>query len=274
MMQSSEDYSVIVSDDCSPEDLKSRLAPLLSSPRITYSRNDSNIGSEHLVDHWNQLLAQVNSDFVIIASDDDLYDERFLSTVENLIDKYPNCDLFHVRSKVIDSNDRVLMDDAPCNEYMSQDSFLDFLLSGSSVLCVGNYVFRTSALKKIGGFVNFPLAWKSDTATQLLLAKNGVATTSDILFSFRRSGMNISTERGNPTSDRLKIQACRAFRDWMKSNRLGDCKIISKRVEGEIRSYYKTLSFHEFMTMYVRMLKDGWFSSFKSRVSFVLSYIF
>lgn len=272
LAQTFDDFEVLVSDDCSPENLRDKLQVFGNDRRLVYHRNEVNIGAEHLAGHWNKLLAQTDSEYVIIASDDDLYDPAFLDAVDSLTHEYPDCNLFHVRSRKIDSEGNEIFADGPCGEMMSRAQFLDFLTEPGSVLCIGNYVFRTSALKAAGGFVDFPLAWKSDTATQLLLALNGVVTASDVLFSFRSSGLNTSSLRGDEHVDRLKIKACIEFRNWMKTQGIGNIRNVSKRLEGEMRSYYHSLSLPEFVRLYWSMFKEGWFSSCRSMISFAVSY--
>ena len=71
-------------------------------------------------------------------------------------------------------------------------------------------------MKGIGGFVDFPLAWSSDTATCNLMAKNGVVNTKDILFGFRMSGINISSQTNdNKAISRIKFKACCLYDDMM-----------------------------------------------------------
>ena len=78
--------------------------------------------------------------------------------------------------------------------------------------CVPNYIYRTKRIKEIGGFVDFPLAWCSDTATNNLMAENGCSTSKNILFSFRMSGENISSiSKKNNEITKQKIKAAYMF---------------------------------------------------------------
>ena len=54
------------------------------------------------------------------------------------------------------------------------------------------FVFKTEALKSEGGFEYLPVAWHSDDASSLKVCKNGIANSSQILFNFRTSSVNIS----------------------------------------------------------------------------------
>lgn len=193
--QTYKDFKVIISDDCSPKDIYSICKLYLDDPRFSYRRNEKNMGREDLVAHWNLLVDMCDSEYLILASDDDVYATTFLEEVDTLAEKYPLVDLIHARANVIQGDGIVLKSDAPYHEYVSQLVYISQYEYFNHIECVANNVYRTSALKSIGGFVNFPLAWASDTATNFSMSKNGVANTKDILFSFRMSGENISSEK-------------------------------------------------------------------------------
>ena len=194
------DFKVIISDDCSPDKLYKIVRPYLDDPRFSYRRNEKNIGGKSLVEHWNLLVDLCETDFFIMASDDDIYSPDFLEELDSLICKYPNVDLFHARAHVINERDEVTMNDALYNEFASQMEFMASYGNQGHVECVPNYIYRTKRIKEIDGFVDFPLAWCSDTATNNLMAENGCVTSKNILFSFRMSGENISSisKKNNP----------------------------------------------------------------------------
>ncbi len=215
--QTYENFKVLISDDCSPEDLYSICKPYLDDPRFSYRRNEKNIGREDLVAHWNLLVDMCNSDYLILASDDDVYATTFLEEVDTLVRKYPFVDLIHARANVIDGDGIVLKSDAPYHEYVSQLVYISQYEYFNHIECVANNVYRTSALKTIGGFINFPLAWASDTATNFSMSKNGVANTRDILFSFRMSGENISSDNNESREvTQKKFEAIMMFEKYFE----------------------------------------------------------
>lgn len=207
--QTYPDFQVIVSDDCSPENLRPIVAHYEDDERFCYRRNEKNMGQDSLVAHWNLLLGLCNTEYCILASDDDVYEPDFLAKIDALVGKYPDVELFHARARCIDADGRAFKEDALYKEWVSQLEYFEQLDYYNHIECVANNVFRTKALKSIGGFVDFPLAWSSDTATCNLMAKNGVANTNEILFSFRMSGINISSQTNdNKEVSRLKFKAC------------------------------------------------------------------
>lgn len=210
--QTFADFQVVVSDDCSPENLHDRVLPYLDDARFSYRRNEKNIGGHSLVEHWNLLVNLCKTEFFIMASDDDVYAPNFLEELNKLVCKYPTVDLFHARAQVIDDHGEVSMRDALYEEYASQIEFMASYGNQGHVECVPNYIYRTERIRQMGGFVDYPLAWCSDTATNNLMAQNGCVTSEDILFSFRMSGSNISSiSKEDERITRKKLKAAQLF---------------------------------------------------------------
>ena len=278
LKQTFTDFNVIVSDDASPEPIK-EIVDGFDDGRISYRRNPVNFGAERLVEHWNTLVQGCEGEHLIMASDDDVYDERFLEEINALIESNPDKDLFASRCRIIDREGDTVREEPDRGSLMDFGDICSFFTAPDSILCLGNYVFRTQALKAAGGFVGFPYAWKSDSATILMMAGNGCAKTSSVLFSFRMSGRNISSQKGDAEVCRKKLDAVLGFKEW--SDRLFASKEfdstpirknISRRLEGELRDYYRVLSFREFFRLYGRLLKERWFYSLRNKLSFVVGY--
>ena len=203
--QTYTDFKVLISDDCSPEDLRSICEPYLSDPRFSYRRNEENMGSKSLVSHWNLLVDMCDTEYLIMASDDDVYEPQFLAEIDALVQKYPNVDLYRARVKKIDGEGVTLATDFQTESFENQYEFLYTMFCQKRLMCIANYVFRRTALKKNKGFVEFPLAWNSDDATLLRISESGVGNTSGILFNFRSSGENISTTYSRAVSEKKAI---------------------------------------------------------------------
>lgn len=213
--QTLKDFKVIISDDCSPEDIYSVCVPCLGDPRFLYRRNKVNIGGNNLVQHWNLLVDICDTEYLILASDDDIYDRNFLQQIDDLTKKYPECDIYRARVRRVDENCDIIRRDACYEEHVSQIEYIAQRYNTNSVQCISNYVFRTKALKEKGGFINFPLAWYSDVATTIIMSENGLVNTKDLLFSFRISNDNISTEKKQSSIvHKKKLDAALEFDNW------------------------------------------------------------
>lgn len=194
--QTYTDFNVIVSDDCSPEDLKS-VVDKFNDSRVSYRRNEKNIGAEHLVDHWNQLLDMTDAEYIIMASDDDVYDSRYLEEMDRLVNLYSEINVFRPRLRLIHGDGKEFWREKVLDEceVIDRKKIISLIVTEKFVSGIPQFVFKRQALVDMGGFVYFPFAWFSDDATVEFLSANGLALSTQILFSFRYSGLSISTRR-------------------------------------------------------------------------------
>lgn len=217
--QTLKDFKVLVSDDSSPYDLKSIYNKVCGDDgRFSYRRNAENMGSKSLVSHWNLLVDTCDTEYLILASDDDVYEPTFLEEVDKLASKYPKVDLVRARVKAINEKGEMIEKDAIYEEYVDGLDFLKQKHFNNALRCIANYVFRTSELKKHGGFIDFPLAWYSDDATVMMMSENGAANTKDMLLNFRSSSVSISSRDLNKNDAYKKALATILFDKWFQEN--------------------------------------------------------
>lgn len=213
--QTYRDFKLIILDDCSPYDLKS-IVDEYDDDRITYYRNEENMGGKSLVACWNKLLGLADSEYIILASDDDVYEVNFLEEMDRLARKYPEVDLLRARCQMYNKKNNIAFYDGIYQELTDSLEFVYLMYRHDSIKCIANYVFKLSALKGIGGFIDFPLAWFSDRATVMKLSKNGVANSKDVLFMFRMSDVNITFGKNDEKKAYIKEYATRLYDKWFK----------------------------------------------------------
>lgn len=205
LSQSFRDFELIIVDDASPDDLRS-IVERHPDPRLRYQRNSTNIGSRSLVENWNLCLSLARGRYFVLASDDDLYHPDYLTSILALAERHPNCGVFHSRVSIIDGQGREIGRTHSCPEWESWDDFLWHRLRLVRTHYVPEFMFRTEALRVSGGFVDFPFAWNSDTATAVRVGMDGgICCVPELLVQWRSSGANIST------SDRYSRDKFRAF---------------------------------------------------------------
>lgn len=215
--QTYTNFNVIVSDDCSPYDLKKIYDKVCSGDsRFSYRRNEKNMGGNSLVSHWNLLVCLCNTDYLIMASDDDVYELDFLEEIDKLVCKYPNVDLFRGRAREIDSMGKEIRQDFAAQEYLDSLHFIQTTCQSGFIFCESNYVYKSCTLKAQQGFVDFPKAWFSDDATHIKMSKNGCCTTNHVTFAFRISDLSISGKRRNSVECIAKVKASYQFYIWME----------------------------------------------------------
>ena len=266
LSQTYKEFELIIVNDASPENLDC-IVNKFNDSRIKYYKNSKNIGGKDLVKQWNHCISYAIGDFIILASDDDLYTSNFLSTFEPLINLYPEVNLFRGRSLSIDGENNICETDNYFKEYINPNEFRYLWFKGIKG-GIANYIFKRKELQSIGGFVNFPLAWGSDDATVLLMANKGIVTSNDYLFSFRYSGINISCQRNNEfliQKLKARIELCYWKKQFLKidsNSRLDD--------------YYqeKILVMHEaynFSTPY-NLVMSMKFQAFLKSINIILSF--
>lgn len=281
--QNYDDFHILVSDDCSPYKIND-IIHRINDNRISYHRNLVNIGSKNMVDHWNLLLSKAEGEYIIMASDDDIYEPNFLEEVDKLIKKYPQVELFRARVRNINIKDEPIWEDIIYPEFQDE---INAICSYSTV-CVGNYIFKTSKVKNIGGFFKLPYAMGSDTATAILMASKGMCNTSKILFNYRISNIQVSHASKNKIVDKGKMEAALVFHKWMfnyvnnihynktllnniRLNNLIQNRII-KGLNHCAKIYCGALSFKEFIVLYKEMSSFGCFKRLFDKIIFILDY--
>ena len=193
LAQTYSNWELIVVDDKSPEDLRAIVDRYKSDERIRYYRNGENIGGRDLCAQWNHSIKYAKGDWIVLAADDDIYSPLFCESCVELMYKYPNIDLIRPRVMQIDENGKIKGVDALLPEYVDMISFMYYWLMGGMVTCMGNFMFKSDALQK-SGFINFPCAFGTDIVTPIMLSKNGVANTSEMLYQFRISDVHLSSD--------------------------------------------------------------------------------
>lgn len=192
LAQTYKDFELIIVDDASPEDLKS-VVDRFQDSRIRYYRNEKNCGALNVVDNWNICLSYAHGDYVICMGDDDRLLPNCLDEYSELIEKYPDLDIYHGMTEIIDENSKVTNIQEARPEREGMYSMISGRLRNSRLQYIGDWLFMRTSLEKINGYVNMPMAWGSDDLTAYTMAKNkGVANTQIPVFQYRISSLTIS----------------------------------------------------------------------------------
>ena len=207
MAQTYQNYEVVIVNDASPYNIDSIVCQY-TDPRIHYFKNIKNCGAKNVVDNWNICLNHSTGEYIICMGDDDKLKPDCLQIYIDLMTKYPNLDIYHTRTEIIDenSNSVCILEERPDWEsvyslmYIHRSSF------------IGDWLFKTEVLRKNGGFYKFPYGWVSDYVTAFIAATNhGVANSNEVGFQYRGNRLSISYDLSCIDG---KIEAFRTYTKW------------------------------------------------------------
>lgn len=237
LAQSYSDFELIIVNDKSPEDLTA-IVNSYHDERIQYYVNAQNIGGHDLVAQWNHSITYATGKYLILASDDDVYYPEYLAKMDALVDKYPEVNVFRPRVQYINSRGEVVLQDKVMPEYLSLVEFSYIWIHRELLKGIPFYIFKRQPLVDRGGFVNYPTAWFSDDATVIQLGGNGIVIHSDILFSFRNSGINITSTWNTSEVLTKKLQATEAFYSWFATalKNIGDLPEADEERLSDVRA--------------------------------------
>jgi len=210
-------FEIVIVNDNSPEDLET-IVKSFSDERIRYYKNDVGFGAEHVVGNWNKCLAYAKGDFIICMGDDDRLKPNFLSDLNELINKYPDLDVYYSRTEIINEESEVVrvLDERPERESVYE--MIQKRKNGRSMF-IGDYCYRVSMLREKGGFYDLPFAWGSDAITAYMMAgQKGIANTRNVGFQYRVNSHTISSSSSNIEGKMRAIQQERGwFRDFYET---------------------------------------------------------
>lgn len=215
LTQTYKNFELIIVNDASPEDLES-IVKSYDDPRIRYYVNEQNIGGKDLVTQWNHCLEYAKGDYVILASDDDIYHSEYLEKMNELVEKYPHVNAFKPRIQIIGADGGILSIEGYFKGMATELEYIGAWCKGYIESGIPQYIFKKEALIQLGGYISYPLAWHSDDATIMALANHGIASSSEILLSFRYSGINITTQQNSKEKLLLKLKATETFHQFLK----------------------------------------------------------
>lgn len=211
--QTYRQWEMIILDDESPEPLLELVKPYLNDDRIHYIRNPKNVGACHVVSNWNKCLALAQGDYFLCMGDDDMLPHDSLKVYADTIAQHPQCHAIHGWTRVIDEHGipKDIQTRKPAEQSV-YEVLLD-LFRGDRQF-VGDWLYKTTALRDAGGYVDKPYAWTSDHLTALLLGQpHGVANTQQTAFLYRENNKSITSDSSITTE---KVKVICTYHKWLE----------------------------------------------------------
>lgn len=198
-------FHVYIGDDCSPEDLATITAEYEQRMPLTYHRFDRNIGGTDLVAQWERCIALSRDEkYIWLFSDDDIMQPGCVESFFELPAEVRDNNLVHFNLEIIDGVGNIVRTPRRYPVEMTAVEYIEQKRLGHIISFVVEFVFPRSFYDKVGGFVNFDLAWGSDYMTWVKMALLGhpgivtVAARGDNSVMWRESELNISPDRSRP----------------------------------------------------------------------------
>ena len=218
LAQSVGDFELIVLNDGSPEPV-AEIVHTFEDSRIRYEENDHNVGAIRLTDNWNKCVALAQGEYLVMMGDDDRMAVDYLEVFMQLIDDYPDLDVYHCRSLVIDDQGQPLQLTPAGPSYERVCDHIWHRLNQWRSQYISDFVYRAAALRNRGGFYPLPLAWGSDDITAYLAcAEKGIAHTNEPVFHYRSNPLSITSSGSDLEKMRANMQYAQWLRDFLMNH--------------------------------------------------------
>lgn len=217
--QTSKNFSVIVSDDASPDDLLAVCNQFNGRLPIRYVRFEQNLGATDLAAQWNRSVSLSSAQWALLPGDDDVLEENcvesFWKTVAQCGADYG---MFAFGVRVIDANDRIIRNSIRPAHTRSAAKYIRERFAYEVYAVPAAHVFSRQLFDELGGFVSFDHGWHSDDATvALFAATGGIKPIENAYIRWRVSDISISS-----TFSKNYFQTANtalAFLCWVSDNR-------------------------------------------------------
>lgn len=196
-------WRLTVIDDCYPDDAVPAYFARCEDPRVTYVRNEVNLG---ITENYREAIRRAASEYLVILGCDDLLHPRYLDVIRRTIRAVPDADVIQPGAQVIDEDGRVvrpLVDrvktgllapraSAPGRIAVLRAQTMATSLIRGDWLYWPSLAFRTETLRRIDFREGLPII--QDLALLMDVAFDGgvLAYNPELVFSYRRHGASAS----------------------------------------------------------------------------------
>jgi glycosyltransferase involved in cell wall biosynthesis len=191
--QSDPDWRLLVVDDGYPDESLPGWFASLNDPRISYLRNESNLGANG---NFQKCLGLLSAEFCLVMGADDLLEPNFVEVVHETITKHPNASMIHPGVKVIDEMNSEITtrsDQIKANIRGSYENTQ--VLEGEPLatsLMKGNWMYfpsitwRTKTIQEIGFRPGFSVCQDLGLAMDLIMKGGVMVLITNQVFRYRR----------------------------------------------------------------------------------------
>ena len=210
------DFTLYIGIDGSPDDFNDIINSYAIKIPIVHHLFSENIGEKNLVSHWERCIDLINGEeWIWLFSDDDMMESTCVENFYKCLKENESHNIFHFNvSRINEYNDAI----ESCQTFpniLSSNDFLAGRLKGILSSYAIEYIFKKEYFIENKRFQNFDLAWGSDDATWIKLAKKtGIKTIENSSVYWRKSRFNISTNKRNKNIILRKLYSQIQFSKW------------------------------------------------------------
>jgi glycosyltransferase involved in cell wall biosynthesis len=200
--QDDRDWRLTVVDDCYPDETVGDWFAGLGDPRITYQRNEHNLGINR---NFQKCVELAEHEYVVITGSDDVMLPDYVRTVRDIIGTYPDAAIVQPGVEIVDGQGkprRSLVDDTKQRIYRPRFTGRT-LLSGEPLavsLLRGNWLYfpalcwRTKDIQSVGFREGLDIV--QDLALVIDLVQQGCSLAVDETpcFQYRRHSESVSAK--------------------------------------------------------------------------------
>jgi hypothetical protein len=191
--QTDGDWCLFVVDDGYPDDSLPKWFSDLNDSRISYLRNENNLGANG---NFQKCLGLLSAEFCVVMGADDVLEPDFVAVIQDTINKNPDVAMIHPRVSVIDeSNNQISTRSDEVKSKIRDSHGSGTLLSGetlASSLMKGNWMYfpsitwRTKTIQEIGFRPGFNVCQDLGLAMDLIMQGGKMVLIEDEIFKYRR----------------------------------------------------------------------------------------
>lgn len=222
LAQTYDSLEIIVSDNCSTDNT-SQVVNNLHDKRLRYVRQIKNIGANG---NFNFCLEEAKGAYILFLCDDDLIDPDFVSICVGSLPNTNNNGPSFIRTgvRVIGSSNSTLFESKNIVHGKTPEDLFKAWFNKSTSWYLCNTMFKTPALREIGGLHSLHNVLEDCYAITKLAAKCDWVDIEDIKASFRKY----------PEQKTFSI----SMQKWCDDS-LGLLDLMCERVDGDINVFRK-----------------------------------
>lgn len=197
--QSDSVWRLLVSDDGYPDPHVREWFASLNDPRITYTRNEANLGANG---NFRKCLDMVTADYVVVMGADDIMRSEFISTMRRELAANGDVAIVQPQVHIIDGDgnvinplaDRIKARIRPHSGKHFGEEVCRGLMAGNW-LYFPSVVWRTADVKAVGFRDGLNVAQDLGLALDVLMRGEKLLVIDDVLLDYRRHAGGDSTVR-------------------------------------------------------------------------------